>query len=235
MKALARCFVCILIAVVLSGCAAQSLVYHSADAQSVPVEPTVLLLPPDVVISRLNAGGNTQPEADWSQAVSQALMASLREHFWSSGVEFVEYGESLADRDIGMIRQLNTQLDAIELRLLKEKLGMASLGGDRDYFVGESETEHLQNHNKAYLLMVVLKANRATSGRVVTAVLASFSGAAIETNSLQFRSALIDLRDGHVKWANFDDQALAEVGDVLNADEKKWARAVEHLLRDLPL
>ena len=235
MSAIARCFVCIVVVVVLGGCAAQSLVYQSADAQSVPLEPTVLLLPPDVVISRLNAGGNAEPEADWSEAVSGALLASLREHFWSNGVEFVEYGESLADEDMTMVRQLNTQLDAIELRLLKEKFRMTSLGGDRDYFLNENEIGHLQSHDKAYLLMVVLKANRATSGRVVTAVLASFAGASIETNSLQFRSALIDLRDGHVKWANFDDQALTELGDVLNADEKKWARAVEHLLRDFPL
>lgn len=235
MRVLSRGFVCGLVVVVLGGCAAQSLVYHSADAQSVPVEPTVLVLPPDVIISRLKAGGNTEAQADWSEAVSDALMGALREHFWSNGIEFVEYGDSVADGDIAMIRQLNTQLDAIELRLLKERLGMTSLGGDRDYFIGESEMGQLRNHDKAYVLMVVLKANRATSGRMVTAVLASFAGAAIETNSLQFRSALIDLRDGHVKWANFDDQALAEVGDVLNADEKKWARAVEHLLRDFPL
>ena len=70
---------------------------------------------------------------------------------------------------------------------------------------------------------------------MATAVLAAIAGVPMETSSMQFRSALIDLRDGHVKWANFDDDALQDVGDLLDASESKWSSAVEHLLSDFPL
>ncbi len=109
------------------------------------------------------------------------------------------------------------------------------MGGDRDYVLGETERSGFKEFDTDYALLVVLRANRASGGRIATAVLASMAGVAIETSSMQFRSALIDLRNGHVKWANFDDSALQDVGDLLEASDSKWNRAIAHLLSDFPL
>ena len=117
-RRVALTFLC---AAVLSGCAATSLVYHSTDAQSPPVEPALVILPPNVEVSLL------------------------------------------------------------------------------------------------------------------TAALASLGGVSLESLSMQFRSALVDLGYGHVKGANFDDAALQDVGGLLQASQKRWEKAIGHLLRDFPL
>ena len=232
-------FSVLILVAVLSGCATTSLVYHSPDAQFPPLEPSVVVLPSDVVVSRLTAGGDLEARLDWSEEVSSALGAALREQLYSRGVRFIEYGDALRDQDVDAIRQTNVLLDAIELTQLKAagltQRGTRSMGGDRDYILGESERNGIQEFDTDYALLIVLRANRASGGRVATAVLASLAGIPIEMSSLQFRSALIDLRDGHVKWANFDDSALQDVGDLLKANESKWSSAVDHLLSDFPL
>lgn len=229
----------LILVAVLSGCATTSLVYHSPDAQFPPLEPSVVVLPSDVVVSRMTAGGNLEARVDWSETVSSALRDAMKEQLYSRGVRFKEYGETLRDQDVDAIRQINVLLDAIELSQLKAagatSRGTSSMGGDRDYVLGESERGGMREFGTDYALLMVLRANRASGGRIATAVLASVAGIPMETSSIRFRSALIDLRDGHVKWANFDDSALQDVGDLLKASEKKWSSAVDHLLSDFPL
>ncbi len=227
-------------ALVLAGCAVSpSLVYHSPDAQFPPMEPSIVVLPADVVVSRMTAGGDLEARLDWSESVSAALRAAMKEHMYSRGIRFREYGDVLRDQDVNAIRSINVLLDAIELSQLKtadlSARGTTFMGGDRDYVLGETERSGFEEFDTDYALLVVLRANRASGGRIATAVLAGVAGVAIETSSMQFRSALIDLRDGHVKWANFDDSALQDVGDLLEASDLKWNRAMEHLLSDFPL
>ncbi len=214
----------------LTGCAAHSVVYHSRDAQAPPVEPSLLILPSDVVVSKLTAGGMEEPQADWSEQVSSMLSAALQTHLYEQGTRFRPYGQDLQDQDVQVIRQLNTLADAIELSRSSETIGRG-----RVYQLGQAEIARLRELDADYALLVVLKANRATGGRVATALLAAMAGVYMDMGSLQFRSLLVDLRDGHVKWANFDREALSEIGDVLNASEKSWRDAVSHLLTQFPL
>ena len=67
------------------------------------------------------------------------------------------------------------------------------------------ERERLADKGADYALLIIFHSNRATGGRQAVAMLAAIGGVAIHTHTLKFRSVLIDLRDGHVKWANFDD------------------------------
>ncbi len=227
----------------VSACATQSLVYDSPDARPPPVDPSVVILPPDVVISLYTAGGHQKPRADWSDTVSNNLMDALQDRLYERGVRFTEYGEDFHDQDMDAVRQMNVVLDAIELSRLRaiadtRQVGVTAMGGDRDYFLAEDEREQLREFDTDYALFVALRANRASSGRIVTAVLATVATlgtAGVDTDSMQFRSALIDLRDGYIKWANFDSEALSDVGDLVTAKERRWQRAVDHLLKGFPL
>ena len=217
-----------------AGCIAPSQVYHSPDAIEPPLDPSLVTLPPDVLISKFTAGGVAEPQADWSATVSESMKASLHSYLFSNGVRFAEYDGVLEDADVDTIRQLNVLLDAIELQHLKA----SGLGGDRDYKIGDAERKRLARFGTDYALLIVFKANRATAGRHVVATLSSVASLGFtipETSTVTFRSALIDLRDGHIKWANFDDWARVDVGDPLNTSEKQWESAIEHLLREFPL
>jgi hypothetical protein len=217
-------------ALVLAACAAPSRVYQSVDALAPPVEPSVLIIPPDVEISLRTAGGILEPRADWSEEVSSDLDESLRGYMFENDLRFVNYGDTLKDEDVDTIHHLNVVLDAIELRQARK-----SVGGEREYALGETEIERLSAYGADYALVITLRASRASAGRQAVAFLAAVGGVPVETTTATFRAALIDLRDGHIKWANFDESALADIGDPVSANEKRWSKATKHLLRELPL
>ena len=221
----------VLVLLLAVGCAAPSQVYHSTDAIAPPLEPSLVTLPPDVLISKYTAGGVAEPQADWSETVSANMKASLHSYLFSNSVRFTEYPTALEDMDVDTIRQLNVLLDAIELRHVKA----SDLGGDRDYKIGDAERERLSRFGTDYALLIAFKANRATAGRHAVAILSAVAGIGVETSTVRFRSVLIDLRDGHIKWANFDDAARQDVGDPLTASGEKWEKAIAHLLREFPL
>ena len=224
------------LAAILAGCAAQSNIYHSPDAGEPPASPTVLLLPPEVTVSLLTSGGMLKPRADWSETVADSLQESLHEYFWEAGQEFQQFEAGTAtDRHHLMAKQLNTQLDAIELAILKGGATTSGLGGSRSHALGLNDIDHLRRHDTDYALIVMLSAGRGSSGRIITSMFAGLAGVSVDTARLEFRAALIDLRTGHIKWANFDPNALSEMGDLLNASPKRWNKAVSHLLTDLPL
>lgn len=225
-----KCVIVLPVLAILGACAAPSQVYHSADALPAPIQPSLLILPSDVVISIKTAGGTVEPRADWTETVSANLGNALQEHLYNNGVRFVEYGDQLLDQDVSIVRQTNVLLDAIELSQVKQMIGSG-----REYQLGESEVTRLQEFGTDYALLIVLRANRASGGRQAVAVLAAIGGVAVDTSSATFRSGLIDLRDGHIKWANFDPYALADIGDPVKSDNKRWAEAVAHLLREAPL
>ena len=64
----------------LSGCVSSN-VYQSTSALSPPINPSVLVLPADVEVSLMNAGGNLEPRADWSDAGRKGLYMALEEFF----------------------------------------------------------------------------------------------------------------------------------------------------------
>ena len=206
-------------------------VYQSSTALAPPMEVATVILPADVVISEYTAGGDQKPRADWSEKVTSDLNQALQNYLYEQGVRFVPYEGGLKDEHTGFIRQANVMLDAIQL-----SQGNAALGsGGRDYRISDSEREALLDLEANYALFIVLRQNRATAGRHVVALLGAVAGAHVETSNAQFRSALIDLRDGQVKWANFDSLALNDIGDVLKASPEKWEKSIAHLMAGFPL
>ena len=215
---------------VASACGTTSNVFHSPDALPAPMQPSVLILPADVVVSARTAGGVLEANAGWSRTVATNLDQALQEHLYEKGIRFALYGDTIRDQDVSIVRQVNVLMDAIELSQLQ-----TTIGGDRDYVLGENERALLRDYNAQYGLLIAFRANRATAGRMVTAVLAGLGGFAVSTSDAQFRAALVDLRDGHMKWANFDAEALSDIGDLTKADSEKWRAAVAHLLKEFPL
>ena len=89
-----------------------------------------------------------------------------------------------------------------------------------------------------YALALTYRADRASAGRIATGFLAAIAGVSLDMDTARFRSALIDLRDGHVKWANFDASDKVQAPVHVNPDKnnrKQWRRAMSVLLSEFPL
>lgn len=225
-----RTCVIFLSALVVTGCAAPSTVYHSPLAAASPMNPKVLILPPDVVVSLRNAGGSTEPRADWSDQVRGELVGALEEFLYGRGVQFVPYGDDgILDNHLDIIRDANVNMDAVQL-----SQGGGSIDAERKYALGRANKDMLTDYNADYLLVSVVRANVASAGRQAVAILGAIGGVSFETSSAEFRVGLFDLRDGQLKWANFDPFALPDLGNLTKADAEDWQEAVAHLLVEIP-
>ncbi len=220
----------IIFSLAATGCATNR-VYNSTTTLSPPLNSSVILLPADIEISSINAGGNIEPRADWSESAASGLKAALEEFLFEKGVMPIPYGsEVLSDEDVDLIRQANINLDAIELAQTR-----GSMPGIREYALTEELTDNLGSYEADYALFVMLRSSHATGGRVAVAVLASIGGVALDTGSASYRVGLFDLRDGQVAWANFDPVALGGLANPSEATNAQWQRSFETLFQDFPL
>ncbi|MFP6814563.1 MAG: hypothetical protein VB949_02690, partial [Pseudomonadales bacterium] len=100
--------------------------------------------------------------------MTDSLNTALRGYLFEQGIRFVDYGESIGDEDVDLIRQTNVLLDAIELSQVRK-----TIGGDRDYLLGTDERNRLSARGADYALLIFLRASRASGGRRAVAILAS--------------------------------------------------------------
>jgi len=219
-----------LLPILLISCTSNK-VYNSTTALSPPLNASVIILPPDFEISSLNAGGNREPQADWTAAAKSGFIAALEEFFFDRGVRPIPYGlENLSDEDVDLIRQANINLDAIELAQAR-----GSMPGTREYSISDNLIAPLEKYDADYAIFAMIRSSHATGGRVAVAIIAGIGGVPVATGSASYRVALFDLRDGQVAWANFDPVALGGLGNPAEASNEQWQRSFETLFQDFPL
>ena len=219
-------------AIFLTSCATvTSNVYHSASSMTPPLSSKVLIFPPDAVVNLKNAGGSSEPRADWSEQVQSALTDAVVNYMFENGIEAIPYGSNtVSDQHIDVLRQATVMMDGVEL---SQRGG--GIGSQRLYALSQDQLDKLDSYGADYLLIVALRSDVASGGRQAVAILGALAGAVVETSSAQFRAAVFDLRDGQLAWANVDAQALSDIGNVVTANETGWERAIDHILSEFPL
>ncbi len=215
----------------LAGCVAPNVVYHSGTALQAPLHPSLTVLRPDAVVSLQTAGGMLEPRADWSEHVAKSLESAVHAHLFDAGVDFTDVPAGTEDDEYAMWQSINLTLDAVELAMVK-----SAIGDSRAYVMDEAQRDRVARSTGAdYALALVYRANRSSAGRIATSALVSLAGVSMEHNRARFRCALIDLRDGHVKWANFDSGNAVANFDPASESERQWRKAVDVLMSEFPL
>ena len=221
------------VAFVVSGCAV-SRVYKSETVLAPPLESAVLILPADVEVSLQNASGELEPRADWTEAATTGLYNALEEFFFTRGVKPIRYkGEKIADRDVDIIRQINVNLDAIELAQTK------GVGGNRTYALSSDLVDNLDGYDADYAIFFMIRDSSPSGGRYAIAILAGLAApgasAGITASRGAYRVALFDLRDGQVAWANFSTAAGAGIVNPHKLKPKQWQRMFKSVFSEFPL
>ena len=220
-------FACILMA----GCVSPNVVYHSGSALEAPLHPSLTVLHPDAVVSLQTSGGLLEPRADWSEKAAQSFLDAMHAHLFDAGVDFTDAPAGSEDDEYAMWQSINLTLDAVELAMLK-----GSIGDSRAYVMDKAQRERVVESTGAdYALALVFRSNRSSGGRIATSLLVGLAGVSMEHNRARFRCALIDLRDGHVKWANFDANDAMVSFNPDSDSEKQWRKVADFLMSEFPL
>lgn len=221
-----------------SACTTTRTFEHDVETEVVET-PVVLLMPVDVELSLLTAGGMLEPRADWTEAAIGFIEPQMRDILGESQASLVHYAEPDDPERQDLHRQISKLHELVGGQMFAAKLpGAVPLPTMRDRFdwtLGEGAQVLAEDSGADYALFVFVRDSYASAGRqalIVAGVLAgAVTGVAIIPSAgqqLGFAS-LIDLRDGNVRWFNF---VASETGDFRK--EKSAKKSTLKLLEELP-
>lgn len=221
-----------------SGCIPSTSLKARSDLALHPGTERIILMPVDIELSVLTAGGQLEPNAEWTATACNLVRKAISEKMTSGDIH------TITEKDLATVT-LDPDEAALQKQLIKlhemvgrsilvhkyvEPLNLPGKEGKFDWSLG-TEAQFLRDKYKAdYALFVYLRDSYASGGRVVLMVAAAAFGVGIPGGSQVGFASLVDLRNGEVVWFN---RLLRGEGDLRN--DADAGRTVEILLTDFPM
>lgn len=168
----------------------------------------ILLMPVDIELSEMNAGGIKEPKADWTATGKRLITQALREQMakqQASLKTFVadEKSRQYNSQEIQFVKLHAAVGQAIVTHKFVTGQNLPSKKGKFDWSLGPDVRKLRDKYNADYALFVYVRDSYTSAGRAMAiAVAAVFFGVAIEGGSQQGFASLVDLNNGDVVWIN---------------------------------
>ena len=227
-----KCAALLLVTVFVQGCVTST---HQKITQLARTDnaPKVLLMPVDVTLGHLTAGGLFEPQAEWTTAAEKHVGTALDRFLSGRNVILVPYKEpSNGDRAnthdqivklhrvVGSSTRIHQYVPAFQLPT--KKTGF-------DWSLGPEVERLAEEFDADYALFVYMKDSYATAGRAAAMVFAAILGVGIQGGTQIGYASLVDLKNGEIVWFN----ALGRgEGDLRK--EKPAAETVNLLMTKFP-
>lgn len=221
-------FVCL----IAFSCAAPAQLRHRAPGfEALPKEATIVIMPTDIELFEVSAGGVLEPKADWTDAASRHFAVALGARKNSLGIRTVDLSERAADETA----EINTLHAAVARAISLHHFGMNSLRlptkADRlDWSLGEAVREIKKRTGADYALFSWIRDSYASGGRAATMIIFALLGVGLGGGAQVGYASLVDLETGQVLWFN---RLQRQSGDLREAD--KAAETLDVLLENFPV
>ena len=196
------------------------------------LQPTarLLVIPLDVELFELGAGGVAEPKADWTAAARQHMTTALSAFGGRLNVSITHLGEDQADAHA---EALSLHAAVAESIALHHGLGgvwaLPTKNGVLDWSFGNSFADLQASSGSAYALFTWVRDSYASGGRKAAMVALAMLGVGVSGGIQIAYATLVDLRTGRVVWFN---HLARGTGDLREA--KPAGETVEALLRGFP-
>jgi hypothetical protein len=191
----------------LAGCAAPVQRQAPELRREAGKVPRIVLMPLDVELAQLTAGGLAEPHAEWTDAALKHMRAALDEEARARNVTLVDF-----QNERGAPEDRETSLDLVKLHravggavLVHQYLpGLAlpSKDGKFDWSLGPSVAAIARAHEADYAMFLYVRDSYATAGRVAVIVIGALLGAGVPGGSQVGFASLVDLKTGDIVWFN---------------------------------
>jgi hypothetical protein len=201
-----RLVVAVLLLAFLAGCAT-AVKRQTPELRREPgVTPTIVVMPLDVELSQVTAGGMEEPQAEWTEAAHKHMRAALEEEAKARKVTLVSFdpdrGEP-ADRETSLaLVALHRAVGTSVLMYQYTAPGLPSKQGKFDWALGPAVASISRSHKADYALFLFVRDSYATAGRVALIAVAALLGAGIPGGSQVGFASLVDLKTGDIVWFN---------------------------------
>jgi hypothetical protein len=195
---------------------------------SLPTGAKVAIMPTDIELFVISAGGVMEPKADWTEAAAKHFKDALVQKKQALGLAAVELSAKQADE----AEEINSLHGAIARSIAMHHFGALKLptkDGQLDWSMGESVQPIKQATGADYALFSFVRDSYASAERKAMMVGLALLGIGIGLGMQTGYASLVDLNTGRVVWFN---QLLRGSGDLRDAENA--AETIEALLREFP-
>lgn len=189
----------------------------------------LVILPVDMELFSLSAGGVTEPKADWTELAQKNFKLGLGARKQHLGA-VVDLKEAEYDEMAELSALHGALAHSIFLHHMQPMLGvLPTKDGKLDWSMGDAVQDLKQKSGADYALFTWVRDSYASAERKATMVVMAMLGVGIVGGTQVGYASLVDLNTGRVVWFN----ALARVtGDLREAASAQ--ETVDELLKGFP-
>lgn len=241
--AVARLSTMIAVALVVAACQTTSM-NRTDTLTTLENDVSVIVMPADVQLVELTAGGLEEPNAQWTADATGYIHDSLKSSFDDLGLTYqvlnldaLSEQERLKEEELGKLHRavgssiiVHRFLQVIQMRgsvLVQPRLPV--MGNDFDFSLGDQVSVIREHSGADYALFLFVKDQYSSAGRVALNVVAALLGAPVRGGTQVGYASLVDLRSGELVWFNL---LARQTGDLRKAETAP--ETVAELLSNFP-
>lgn len=217
-----------------AGALAQAPSKHLAPGfTALPKDAKVVIMPVDVELFSLSAGGVGEPKADWTAAAHEHMKAALAAKATKIGLLADRMDDAAAD-EFG--EQVGLQAAVARSIALHHGVGgvwaLPTKEGKLEWTFGDTMKPIADKTGAQYGLFIWVRDSYASAERkaaMAAIAILSLGRVVLGTGVQNGYASLVDLRSGHVVWFN---RLFSTTGDLREA--KPAAESVDQLLAGFP-
>lgn len=193
-----------------------------------PAGAKIVLMPLDVELFSMSAGGVLEPQAEWTTQALAHLKNAIQNRPSKNGISF----NPLADDGDPQIDDMNRLHGAVGAAINIHHLGLLKLPtkeGKLDWSLGPEVAMIKQKTGADYALFTFVRDSYASAERKAAIVVAALLGASLTAGFQVGYASLVDLTNGNVLWFN---QLIRGYGDLREAEPAQ--ESLNALLQGFP-
>jgi hypothetical protein len=197
----------LVLAVVLAGCAPVTHRQTPELRREADKPPRIVVMPLDVELSQLTAGGLQEPHAEWTEAALKHMRGALEEEARARKVRLVDFHPERgtpADREtsLELVKLHRAVGGAVLVHQYFPEFALPSKEGKLDWSLGPAVAAIARSHEADYALFLYVRDSYATAGRVAVIVVAALLGVGVPGGSQVGFASVVDLKSGDIVWFN---------------------------------
>ncbi len=222
-------------ALICMGCVTYSGYKTNPAPPNLPSTARVLLMPLDVQLFELTAGGLEEPKADWTEAAENHVYAALKSILQQRQDTLIAYQRSADDPDNAHVDQQLMKLhaavgQAITVHTYFAGYNLPTKKDAFDWSLGGGVQQLNDRYDANCALFIFLRDSYASAGRKAAMVVGALAGFYIAGGRQMGFASLVDLGSGDILWFG---RLLRETGDLREPEPAR--EAVQQLLVGIPL
>lgn len=218
---------------VLAACV-QTSFYTSPNLQQGADNRRIVVMPLDVELSELSAGGLPVPKADWTDAAETHITTAVSDFMAEREAQTIT-APPLADTaqpnetELQLLKLHGAVGNSILVHQYQGPYTLPTKTGEFNWTLGAKAKALKDNYDADYALFVYVRDSYSSGGRRVVQFVGLLFGVGIPGGQQVGFASLVDLNTGQIVWFN---RLQRGEGDLRTADAAK--ESVGLLLKDFP-